>query len=102
MSGKLVVEAEHVAKAYGGRTILRDFSVRIGRGERVAMVGPNGAGKTTLLNILTGALAPDEGRVRLGANLAPAVFDQNRAALDPGLSLWETLTGDVARGAATR
>ena len=49
LSGKLVVEAEHVAKAFGGRTILRDFSVRIGRGERVALVGPNGAGKTTLL-----------------------------------------------------
>ena len=61
----------------------RDFSLRIGRGERVALVGPNGVGKTTLLNILTGALAPDSGRVRLGANLTPAVFDQNRAALDP-------------------
>jgi ABC transport system ATP-binding/permease protein len=94
-SGRLVVEAERVSMAFGGRTIVADFSLRIGRGERVALVGPNGAGKTTLLNILTGALMPDSGRVRLGANLTPAVFDQNRAALDPGLTLWETLTGDV-------
>ena len=98
LSGKLVVEAAHVAKRFGGRTIVRDFSVRIGRGERVAIVGPNGVGKTTLLDILTGALAPDEGRVRLGANLAAAVFDQNRAALDPDVSLWETLTGDAPGG----
>ena len=98
LSGKLVVEAAHVAKRFGGRTIVRDFSIRIGRGERVALVGPNGVGKTTLLDILTGALAPDAGRVRLGANLVPAVFDQNRAALDPELTLWETLTGDAPGG----
>ncbi len=98
VSGKLVVEAEHVAKSFGGRELVRDFSIRIGRGERVALVGPNGVGKTTLLNILTGTLAPDSGRVRLGANLVPAVFDQNRVALDPGLSLWETLTGDGSSG----
>ncbi len=92
-SGKLVIEAERVAKSYGGRALVRDFSIRIGRGERVALVGPNGVGKTTLLNILTGALRPDSGRVRLGANLTPVVFDQNRAALDPGISLRATLTG---------
>jgi ATP-binding cassette subfamily F protein uup len=93
-SGRLVIEAERVAKAYGGRTIVADFSIRVGRGERVALVGPNGVGKTTLLEMLIGARAPDSGRVRLGANLVAAVFDQNRAALDPELSLWETLTGD--------
>jgi len=98
LSGRLVIAAEAVAKAFGGRTLLSDFSIRIGRGERVAVVGANGVGKTTLLNILTGALAPDSGRVRLGANLVPAVFDQNRAALDPELSLWETLTGDAPGG----
>ncbi len=98
LSGKLVIEAVGIAKAYGERTIVRDFSLRIGRGERVALVGPNGVGKTTLLNLLTGALAPDEGRVRLGANLVPVVFDQNRAALDPDVSLWETLTGDPPGG----
>ena len=94
-SGRLVVEAERVAKAFGGQVIVRDFSLRIGRGERVALVGPNGVGKTTLLNILTGAVAPDAGRVRLGANLATVVFDQNRAALDLEATLWETLTGDA-------
>jgi ATP-binding cassette subfamily F protein uup len=89
-----VIEAAGVAKAFGGREVVRDFSIRIGRGERVAIVGPNGAGKTTLLNLLTGAIAPDAGRVRLGANLVTAVFDQNRAALDPEATLWETLTGE--------
>ena len=66
-SGRLVIEAERIAKAYGGRVLVRDFSLRVTRGERVALVGPNGAGKTTLLNMLTGTLAPDSGRVRLGA-----------------------------------
>ncbi len=102
VSGKLVIEAEGVAKAFGGRTLVRDFSLRVQRGERVALVGPNGVGKTTLLKILTGELAPDAGRVRLGANLAPAVFDQNRAALDPEATLWDTLTGDAELGSAGR
>ena len=101
-SGKLVVEAERVAKRFGGREIVRDFSLRVQRGERVALVGPNGVGKTTLLNLLTGELAPDEGSVRLGVNLVPAVFDQNRAALDPAASLWDTLTGDATLGVSGR
>ncbi|TVQ56674.1 MAG: ATP-binding cassette domain-containing protein [Rhodobacteraceae bacterium] len=92
-SGKLVIEAEGVSKTFEGRAVARDFSIRVLRGDRVAFIGPNGAGKTTLLNLLTAALAPDSGRVRLGANLAPAVFDQNRARLDPEASLWDTLTG---------
>ena len=74
--------------------IVKDLSLRIARGDRVAFVGPNGVGKTTLLNMLTGRLAPDSGTVTLGTNLELAVFDQNRAALDPNLSLWENLTGD--------
>ncbi|MBK0398809.1 ATP-binding cassette domain-containing protein [Limibaculum sp. M0105] len=93
-SGKRVIEAEGIAKTYDGREIFRDFSIRIGRGERVALVGPNGAGKTTLLKVLTGQIAPDSGEVRLGTNIEMAVFDQNRAALDPARSLWETLTED--------
>ncbi|MEM1385341.1 MAG: ABC-F family ATP-binding cassette domain-containing protein, partial [Pseudomonadota bacterium] len=93
-SGKLVVEAIGISKRFGGVAVLRDFSIRIGRGERVALVGPNGAGKTTLLKLLTGQLAPDQGRIRLGTNLETAVFDQNRAALDTGKSLWESLTED--------
>jgi ATP-binding cassette subfamily F protein uup len=93
-SGKLVLEAEGVAKAYDGRPIIRDFSIRIERGERIALVGPNGAGKTTLVNLLIGAQEPDAGTVKLGTNLELAVFDQNRAALDPNASLWDTLTQD--------
>ena len=101
-SGKRVIEARGISKRFGERVILRDFSMRITRGERVALVGPNGAGKTTLLNLLTGALAPDTGTVELGTNLMPAVFDQNRAALDPAATLWESLTGDRAMRVAGR
>ncbi len=101
-SGRLVVEAEGISKAYGARVLLRDFSIRVMRGERVALVGPNGVGKTTLLRILTGDEKPDAGRVRLGVNLVPAVFDQNRAALDPDKSLWDTLTGDRELGVKGR
>lgn len=101
-SGRLVLEADGVSKSFGGRDVVRDFSLRVQRGERVALVGPNGVGKTTLLNLLTGALEPDAGTVRLGANLLPAVFDQNRAALDPGASLWDTLTGAADLGVTGR
>jgi ATP-binding cassette subfamily F protein uup len=93
-SGKRVIEAEDISKSYDGRTVIRDFSQRIMRGERVAFVGPNGAGKTTLIKRLTGEVAPDTGTVTLGHNLVPAVFDQARAALKPEASLWESLTLD--------
>ncbi|MFV0474626.1 MAG: ABC-F family ATP-binding cassette domain-containing protein [Pikeienuella sp.] len=101
-SGKLVIEAKGVAKRFGERVVIAPFSTRIARGDRVALVGPNGAGKTTLLNMLAGGLAPDEGTVRLGANLSIAWFDQNREALDPEKSLWETLTEDKVRGPKER
>jgi ATP-binding cassette subfamily F protein uup len=93
LSGRLVVVAEGVAKSYGGRPIVRDFSTRILRGDRVGIVGPNGAGKTTLLNLLTGELAPDAGAVRLGTNLAQVTLDQRRETLDPLQSLSDALTG---------
>tara|TARA_B100002003_G_scaffold205175_1_gene198437 strand:+ start:331 stop:2175 length:1845 start_codon:yes stop_codon:yes gene_type:complete len=93
-SGKRVVEAEEISKAYGDRTIIRDFSIKVQRGDRVAFVGPNGAGKTTLIKLLTGEIAPDGGKIVMGTNLLPAVFDQARSALDPERSLWETLTHD--------
>ncbi len=93
-SGKLVAELEHVTKSYGDRTILRDFSLRVMRGERVALVGPNGVGKTTLLRLLTGQEEADTGSIRRGTNLETAIFDQARAQLDPNATLWENLTGD--------
>jgi len=95
-SGKLVIEAKDIAKSFGDREIIKPFSTRIARGDRVALIGPNGAGKTTLLNMLTGQLAPDAGKLKLGANLEIERFDQNREALDPSKSLWETMTGDKA------
>ena len=93
LSGRLVIVAEDVSKSYGGRPIVRDFSAAILRGDRVGIVGPNGVGKTTLLNLLTDALAPDSGEVRLGTNLAQVTLDQRRESLDPAQSLSEALTG---------
>lgn len=93
-SGRRVIEATGLTKTYGGKTIVRDFSLRVMRGDRVAFVGPNGVGKTTLLKMLTGEVQPDAGTVTHGTNLEIAVFDQTRAALDAEASLWENLTGD--------
>ncbi len=93
-SGKLVIEAEKITKRFDDRVIVRDFSLKILRGDRLALVGPNGVGKTTLLRLMTGEIAPDSGSVRLGTNLEIAVFDQTRARLDLDASLWENLTGD--------
>ncbi len=93
-SGKRVIEARGITKSFGDRTILRPFDLRVLRGDRVAFVGPNGVGKTTLLKMLTGEVAPDAGSVQHGTGLEMAVFDQTRSALDPDLSLWESLTGD--------
>ncbi len=95
-SGKLVVDAKGIGKAYGDKLILRDFSLRVLRGDRVAFVGPNGVGKTTLLRMLTGDEAADSGTIKLGTNLQTAVFDQARAQLDPEMTLWDSLTSDPA------
>ncbi|MCA0960655.1 ABC-F family ATP-binding cassette domain-containing protein [Salipiger bermudensis] len=94
VSGKKVIEAEGLTKVFGDKTIVKNFSLTVQRGDRVAFVGPNGTGKTTLIRMLTGEIAPDEGRVKLGTNLEIALFDQTRSQLDPEMSLWESLTGD--------
>ena len=92
-SGALVVEAEGVGKAYDGTPIVHNFSTRIMRGDRIGVIGANGAGKTTLINLLTGALAPDAGEVRIGTNVVMARLDQKRDALPPTTTLVDALTG---------
>ena len=90
-SGRVVFEAEHVSKAFGGVTIIRDYSQRILRGDRIGLIGPNGSGKTTLLRLLVGELAPDSGTVRRGTRLQVAYFDQQREQLDPDRSVADTV-----------
>jgi ABC transport system ATP-binding/permease protein len=92
-SGALVIEAKDVGKSYGNRAIVGDFSTRIERGDRIGIVGPNGSGKTTLINLLTGALTPDSGTVKLGAALAVATLEQHRDSLDPDVTVAQALTG---------
>ena len=93
-SGKLVVDARGISKSFGDKVLIRDFTLRVQRGERLALVGPNGVGKTTLLRMLTGLEPPDSGSIKLGTNLELALYDQTRAQLDPNMSLWDTLTND--------
>jgi len=91
-SGKLVAELDNVTKRYGGRPVVERLSLRIMRGDRIGIIGPNGAGKSTLLKLVLGRLAPDEGSVRLGANLQVAYFDQLREQLDPERSVAGTVS----------
>ena len=92
-SGKIVIEAKGISKSWDGAgTVVREFSTRIMRGDRVGIVGANGSGKTTLLNMLTGVLEPDEGNVRLGANLQPVTLDQTRESLRPTWTLADAIT----------
>jgi len=93
ISGKLVIEAKDLAKSFGECAIIRNFSTRILRGDRLGLIGANGAGKTTLVKLLTGTLAPDRGSIRHGANLVLATLDQGRASLDPETVLKHALTG---------
>ncbi|HSZ52634.1 MAG TPA: ABC-F family ATP-binding cassette domain-containing protein [Caulobacteraceae bacterium] len=90
-SGRRVVEVKGLSKGFGDRTLIRNFSTRILRGDRVAIVGPNGAGKTTLVRLLLGELASDSGSVQLGANLQIVYVDQARADLTEGMTLWSAL-----------
>jgi ATP-binding cassette subfamily F protein uup len=110
-SGRLVIEATGIAKSFpspeGERCILRDFSTRILRGDRVGIIGANGSGKTTLLKILIGEMAPEAGAIRFGTNLQTLFFDQTRESLDPDTTLWRTLAPDGGQragewGAAAR
>ena len=97
-SGRKVIEVRDVSKAYGGNIILKNFSLNVARGDRIALVGPNGVGKTTLIKLLMQEEEPDTGEVTHGTNILPAVFDQARAQLDPEASLWENLTNDPLMG----
>jgi len=90
-SGQRVVEAKHVSKSFGDRVLLKDFSTRIVRGDRIAIVGPNGAGKTTLLKVLLGEIPADSGTIKLGTNLEISYVDQGRAALKPEMTLWDVM-----------
>ncbi|WP_409018809.1 ABC-F family ATP-binding cassette domain-containing protein [Brevundimonas vesicularis] len=92
ISGKLVAELKGVSKTFGSRTIFKNLTTRVIRGDRLAIVGPNGAGKTTLVKTLLGELEPDEGTIRLGANLEPVYLDQSREGLKSDMTLWDALT----------
>ena len=92
MSGKLVIVADKISKSFGDKPVVRDLTLRVLRGDRLGIIGPNGAGKTTLLELLTGKVVPNEGEVKLGANLAAITLDQQRASLDPAATLSDTLT----------
>ncbi len=92
-SGALVMEARGVSKSYGERRIVDTLSLRVMRGDRLGIVGANGAGKSTLIKLLTGEIAPDSGEIVLGTNLKPVILDQGRAALEPGMTVTDVLTG---------
>ena len=90
-SGRLVFEAERISKRFDEKVVVRGFSTRIMRGDRIGFIGPNGAGKTTMLRMLIGELAPDSGEVRAGANVQIAYYDQQREQLDPERSVADTI-----------
>jgi ATP-binding cassette subfamily F protein uup len=90
-SGQLVAELEHVSKGFAGKSVVRDFSCRIQRGDKVGLIGPNGAGKTTLLKLILGEVEPDSGSVRLGSRLQVAYYDQFRAQLDEEATVLDTV-----------
>ena len=94
LRSRLVIEAKHIFKSYNNHELVKDFSIKVIKGNRIGIVGPNGAGKTTLIKLLTKKLEPDSGFVRIGKNLEEAYFDQNRITLDPKKTLWKTLCNE--------
>jgi ATP-binding cassette subfamily F protein uup len=92
-SGKLVFDAQHVTHSFNGVAVIRDFSARIMRKDRIGIIGPNGCGKTTLIKLLVGELEPTSGLIKRGTNLLPAYFDQQREQLDPAASIMDNVTG---------
>ncbi len=90
-SGKIVAEVENISVGYEGKILIRDFSTRIMRGDRIGIIGPNGVGKTTLIRTLLGELKPESGRVKSGSKLQVAYFDQTRAQLDPEKTVIDNL-----------
>jgi ATP-binding cassette subfamily F protein uup len=92
-SGKLVFEAENVTVTFDERTIIKDFSVRIQRKDRIGIIGPNGCGKTTLIKLLVGELEPTRGAIKRGTNILAAYFDQQREQLNPAASIADNVTG---------
>ena len=91
-SGKLVAELENVSKSFGERTVVRDLSLRLLRGDRLGLIGPNGAGKSTLIKLMLGQMQPDGGTVKLGTSLEVAYFDQMREQLDLAKTVAETIS----------
>ncbi|MDT8758937.1 ATP-binding cassette domain-containing protein [Sphingomonas psychrotolerans] len=89
---KVVIDAKNITKRFGERTIIKDLTLRVTKGDRIGVVGRNGAGKTTLLKLLTGQLAPDEGSVRLAKTLDEVVIDQQRSLMDPAKTVRDVLT----------
>ena len=90
-SGQLVFEVKGVSKSFADRIVVRDFTTRVMRGDRIGLIGPNGTGKTTALRLLLGAIEPDSGSVRQGANVQVAYYDQQREQLDPDRTVFDTV-----------
>jgi ATP-binding cassette subfamily F protein uup len=95
-SGSIVFEGKHVAKAYGDNVIVRDLSLRVMRGDRLAIVGANGTGKSTLVKLISAQLEPDSGETRRGTSLRMHVLDQHRQSLPPDTSIKDFLTGGTS------
>ncbi len=90
-SGRLVFEVDGISKAFGETPVVRDFSTRIMRGDRIGLIGPNGSGKTTMLRMVLGELSPDRGEVRRGAHVEVAYYDQQREQIDPDATVFDTV-----------